>query len=108
MAAFHLTEQEGLCKTLGEGIRAIFEQDVDKTMVQANGAFIDARLQLLEQFKKDRMPSPRVLQSPSCSVRWKVARNSSREIPALPENTSDRAEYMLNGEKNRSLLPLSM
>ncbi len=24
-----------------------------KTMVQANGAFIDARLQLLEQFKKD-------------------------------------------------------
>ncbi len=48
-----MTEQEGLCKALGEGIRGIFEQDVDKTMVQANGAFVDARLQLLEQFKKD-------------------------------------------------------
>ncbi len=53
LATFHLTEQEGLCKALGEGIRAIFEQDVGKTMVQANGAFVDARLQLLEQFKKD-------------------------------------------------------
>ncbi len=53
LATFHLTEQEGLCKALGEGIRAIFEQDVGETMVQANGAFIDARLQLLEQFKKD-------------------------------------------------------
>ncbi len=52
MATFHLTEQEGLCKALGEGIRGIFEQDVGKTMVQANGAFIDARLQLLNQFKK--------------------------------------------------------
>ncbi len=53
LATFHLTEQEGLYKALGEGIQGIFEQDVGKTMVQANAAFVDARLQLLEQFKKN-------------------------------------------------------
>ncbi len=55
LTVFHLTEQgsdTNLLKVLGEGLKAIFEQDVKQTMVQANGAFIDGRLHLLDQYKK--------------------------------------------------------
>ncbi len=41
-----------LLKMLGDGLKDIFEQDVKQTMVQANGAFIDGRLHLLDQYKK--------------------------------------------------------
>ncbi len=37
---------------LGDGLKAIFEQDEKQTMVQANGAFIDGRFHLLGQYKK--------------------------------------------------------
>ncbi len=41
-----------LLKMLSDGLKTIFEQDVKQTMVQANGAFIDAHLHLLDQYKK--------------------------------------------------------
>ncbi len=55
LTVFHLTEQDGdtdLLKLLGGGLKAIFEQDVKQTMVQANGAFINGGLHLLDQYKK--------------------------------------------------------
>ncbi len=55
LTVFHLTEQgsdDNLPKMLGDGLKAIFEQDMKQTMVQANGAFIDGRLHLLDQYKK--------------------------------------------------------
>ncbi len=55
LTVFHLTEQNvdvNVLKILGDGLKTIFEQDQKQTMVQANGAFIDARLQLLDQYKK--------------------------------------------------------
>ncbi len=39
-------------KMLGDGLKSIFEQDEKQTMAQANGAFIDGRLHLLDQYKK--------------------------------------------------------
>ncbi len=55
MTVFHLTEQgsdTNLLKVLGDGLKSIFEQDVKHTMVQANGAFINGGLHLLDQYKK--------------------------------------------------------
>ncbi len=55
LTVFHLKKKGGdvnLLKMLGDGLKAMFEQDVKRTMVQANGAFIDARLNLLDQYKK--------------------------------------------------------
>ncbi len=55
LTAFHLMEQCGdvnLLKMLGDGLKAIFEQDMKQTMVQANGAFINGGLHLLDQYKK--------------------------------------------------------
>ncbi len=55
LTLFHLTEQggdENLLKILGGGLKSIFVHDVKQTMVQANGAFMDGRLHLLDQYKK--------------------------------------------------------
>ncbi len=55
LTVFHLTEQDGdtnILKLLGGGLKAIFEQDVKQTMVQANGAFISGGLHLIDQYKK--------------------------------------------------------
>ncbi len=41
-----------LPKMLGDGVKFIFEQDEKQAMVQANGAFIDGGLHLLNQYKK--------------------------------------------------------
>ncbi len=41
-----------LLNMLGDGLKSIFEQDVKQTMVQANGAFINGGLRLLDQYKK--------------------------------------------------------
>ncbi len=41
-----------LLKMLGDGLKSIFEQDEKQTMVQANGAFINGGLHLLDQYKK--------------------------------------------------------
>ncbi len=51
LTAFHLEEGDDVLAHLGKAIKSIFEQDVKKTMVQANGAFIDGRLNVLEEYK---------------------------------------------------------
>ncbi len=49
--AFHLEEGDDVPTDLGKAIKSIFEQDVKKTMVQANGAFINGRLDVLGEYK---------------------------------------------------------
>ncbi len=49
--AFHLDEGDNVLADIGKSIKSIFEQDVKKTMVQANGAFIDGRLDVLGEYK---------------------------------------------------------
>ncbi len=51
LKAFHLDEGDDVLADLGKSIKSIFEQDVKKTMVQANGAFIDGRLDVLGEYK---------------------------------------------------------
>ncbi len=41
-----------LPKMLGDGLKSIFDREVKQTMVQANGAFIDGRLHLLDHYKE--------------------------------------------------------
>ncbi len=52
ISALHLEDGEQVLAGVGEGIRSIFEQDEKKTMVQANAAFVDGRLSVLESYKK--------------------------------------------------------
>ncbi len=55
LTVFNLTEQvddTSLLKMLGDGLNSIFKQDEKQTMVQANGAFIDGGLHLLDQYKE--------------------------------------------------------
>ncbi len=47
----HLEEGDDILAYVGKSIKSIFEQDVKKTMVQANGAFIDGRLDVLGEYK---------------------------------------------------------
>ncbi len=51
LAAFHLDEGDDVLADIGKAIKSIFEEDVKKTMVQANGAFIDGRLDVLGEYK---------------------------------------------------------
>ncbi len=51
LRAFHLEEGDAVLADIGKAIKSIFEQDVKKTMVQANGAFIDGRLGVLGKYK---------------------------------------------------------
>ncbi len=51
LTAFHLEEGDDVLADIGKSIKSIFEQDVKKTMVQANGAFIDGRLDVLGEYK---------------------------------------------------------
>ncbi len=51
LTAFHLEEGDNVLADIGKSIKSIFEQDVKKTMVQANGAFIDGRLGVLGKYK---------------------------------------------------------
>ncbi len=51
LTAFHLEERDGVLADIGKTIKNIFEQDLEKTMVQANGAFIDGRLDVLGKYK---------------------------------------------------------
>ncbi len=51
LTAFHLEGGDDVFADLGKAIKSIFEQDVKKTMVQANGAFIDGRLDVLGEYK---------------------------------------------------------
>ncbi len=51
LTAFHLEGGIDVLADIGKAIKSIFEQDVKKTMVQANGAFIDGRLNVLGEYK---------------------------------------------------------
>ncbi len=48
LGALHLEDGDNVLASVGEGIRGIFEQDEKKTMVQANGAFVDGRFEFQE------------------------------------------------------------
>ncbi len=51
LAAFHLEEGDDVLANISKSIKSIFEQDVKKTMVQANGVFIEGRLDVLGEYK---------------------------------------------------------
>ncbi len=51
LTIFHLDEGDDVLADIGKAIKSIFEQDVKKTMVQANGAFIDGHLGVLGEYK---------------------------------------------------------
>ncbi len=55
LTAFHLDEGDNVLADIGKAIKNIFEQDAKKTMVQANGAFIDGRLDVLGEYKATLM-----------------------------------------------------
>ncbi len=55
LTAFHLEEGDGVLEDIGKAIKSIFEQDVEKTMVQANWAFIDGRLEMFGEYKTAHM-----------------------------------------------------
>ncbi len=52
---FHLEEGDDVLADIGKAIKGIFEQGVKNALVQANGAFIDGRLDVLAGYKKALM-----------------------------------------------------
>ncbi len=94
LTTFHLTDEEGICKTLGEGIRDIFEQDVGKTLVQANGAFVDGHVKLLDQFKKDLLAN---FDAAFQEVDFKRATEAARTVNAwIEQHTQEKIKDLIN------------
>ncbi len=89
-----MTDEEGICKTLGEGIRDIFEQDVGKTMVQANGAFVDGRVKLLDQFKNDLLAN---FDAAFQEVDFKRATEAARTVNAwIEQHTQEKIKDLID------------